>query len=58
VVARAGAAVGLGVLLTPIGALLPTIQFGIGKDNACYKAHVEEKKPLKAPAPNRRTAHR
>ncbi len=58
VVARAGAAVGLGILLTPIGALLPTIQFGVGKDNACYKAHVEEKKPLRAPAPPRRTAHR
>lgn len=28
--ARAGAAVGLGILLTPLGALLPTVQFGTG----------------------------
>ena len=30
---RAGAAVGLGVLLTPLGALLPTVQFGTGQKN-------------------------
>ncbi len=28
--ARAGASVALGVLLTPLGALLPTVQFGTG----------------------------
>jgi len=33
--ARAGAAVALGVLLTPLGALLPTIQFGEGDDTYC-----------------------
>lgn len=33
--ARVGAAVGLGILLTPLGALLPTIQLGLGEDNAC-----------------------
>jgi uncharacterized protein involved in outer membrane biogenesis len=33
--ARAGAAAGLGVLLTPLGALLPTIQLGLGEDNDC-----------------------
>ena len=33
--ARVGAAVGLGILLTPLGALLPTIQLGLGDDNAC-----------------------
>jgi len=32
--ARGAAAVGLGLLLAP-AALLPTIQFGIGEDNAC-----------------------
>ena len=32
--ARAGAAVALGVLLTPLGALLPTVQFGSGDENA------------------------
>lgn len=33
--ARAAAAAGLGVLLTPLAALLPTIQTGIGEDGAC-----------------------
>ena len=49
VVARAGAAAGLGVLLTPLGALLPTIQFGIGNDNACTKAEAVERRPLEVP---------
>ncbi len=31
--ARGGAAVALGVLLTPLGALLPTVQFGTGDEN-------------------------
>jgi uncharacterized protein involved in outer membrane biogenesis len=34
---RGGLAVGLGVLLPPL-ALLPTIQLGLGQDNACAKA--------------------
>lgn len=38
VAARAGAAGVLGVLLTPLGALLPTVQFGVGEDNACTRA--------------------
>lgn len=33
--ARGGAAVGLGILLTPLGALLPTIQLGLGENNDC-----------------------
>jgi AsmA family protein len=33
--ARAGAAAVLGVLLTPLGALIPTIQLGLGKDSDC-----------------------
>ena len=33
--ARAGIAVGLGALLTPLAALLPTIQLGLGEDNNC-----------------------
>jgi uncharacterized protein involved in outer membrane biogenesis len=49
VVARAGAAAGLGVLLTPLGALLPTIQFGVGNDNACVKAESAERQPLRVP---------
>jgi uncharacterized protein involved in outer membrane biogenesis len=36
--ARIGAAVGLGVLLTPLGALIPTIQLGLGPDNDCERA--------------------
>jgi uncharacterized protein involved in outer membrane biogenesis len=46
IVARAGAAAGLGVLLTPLGALLPTIQFGVGNDNACTRANEVEHAPL------------
>ena len=33
--ARGGAAVVLGVLLTPLAALLPTIQLGLGQDHNC-----------------------
>ncbi len=33
--ARGGAAVVLGVFLTPLAALLPTIQLGLGKDHNC-----------------------
>ncbi len=57
VLARAGAAAGLGVL-TGIGAILPTIQFGVGNDNACFKAESAEKQPLKAPPPSRKRAHK
>ncbi len=32
---RAAAASVLGVLLTPLGALIPTIQLGLGEDNDC-----------------------
>jgi uncharacterized protein involved in outer membrane biogenesis len=46
IVARAGAAAGLGILLTPLGALLPTIQFGVGNDNACTQAEAVEHRPL------------
>lgn len=34
---RGAAAVALGVLLTPLGALLPTIQLGLGEDNDCAR---------------------
>jgi uncharacterized protein involved in outer membrane biogenesis len=57
VVARAGAAAGLGVLLTPLGALLPTIQFGVGNDNACTRATQVEREPLRVkdhPTPKHR----
>jgi uncharacterized protein involved in outer membrane biogenesis len=57
VVARAGAAVGLGILLTPLGALLPTIQFGVGDDNACTRALAEERQKLPSHATLRRQLH-
>lgn len=46
--ARAAAAVGLGILLTPAAALLPTIQFGTGEDHACAKLLREIKTPPRA----------
>jgi uncharacterized protein involved in outer membrane biogenesis len=57
VVARAGAAAALGVLLTPLGALLPTIQFGVGNDNACTQALAEEHQPLRVNMPVTRRHH-
>jgi uncharacterized protein involved in outer membrane biogenesis len=45
--ARLGAAVGLGVLFPP-AALLPLIDTGLGKNNACGKAYAA----AKAPAPS------
>ena len=52
---RAAAAVGLGVLLTPLAALLPTIQLGTGEDGACAGLLKEVKTPprVQAPAPAR-----
>ncbi len=47
--ARAGAAVALGVLLTPLGALLPTIQLGTGEDGACAGLLGSAKTPPKVP---------
>ena len=58
VVARAGAAAGLGVLLTPLGSLLPTIQFGVGNDNACVTAEAAERQPLHVAPTTRRRAHK
>ena len=56
---RAAAAVGLGIFLTPIAGLLPTIQFGTGDDHACTGLLQEIKAPVRpsgkvAPAPRRR----
>lgn len=47
--ARAGAAVGLGILLTPLGALLPTIQLGTGEDGACAGLLASAKTPPRVP---------
>lgn len=43
--ARAAAAVGLGIVLTPAAGLLPTIQFGTGEDGACAGLLQEIKTP-------------
>ena len=51
---RAAAAVGLGVLLTPIAGLLPTIQFGTGEDHACSGLLQEIKTP---PRPSGKVKH-
>lgn len=46
---RAGAAVGLGILLTPLGALLPAIQLGTGEDGACAGLLQAAKAPPRIP---------
>jgi uncharacterized protein involved in outer membrane biogenesis len=43
IVERLGAAIGLGVLLPPIGALLPLVDTGLGPDNACRRAFSAQK---------------
>ncbi|MGI4940008.1 MAG: AsmA-like C-terminal region-containing protein, partial [Janthinobacterium lividum] len=50
VAARAGLAVGLGILAGP-AAILPTIQFGTGEGDACGEAKAEAAKPIVATAP-------
>ena len=47
--ARAGAAVGLGILLTPLGALLPTIELGTGEDGACRGLLSQARTPPRVP---------
>jgi len=47
---RAGAAIALGVLLTPLAALLPTIQLGTGEDGACSGALRAVQTPPRIPA--------
>ncbi|MCQ8241470.1 AsmA family protein [Rhizosaccharibacter radicis] len=61
VVARAGAATGLGILLAPL-ALLPTVQFGVGEAGACQDALSQARnRPASggaAAAPARKGRHR
>ena len=56
---RAVAAVGLGLLLTPLAALLPTIQTGTGEDGACAGLVREAQAPPRvlAPARSQEPAH-
>jgi AsmA family protein len=46
---RGGAAAVLGVLLTPLGALIPTIQLGLGKDNDCKSLLADVEAGAKTP---------
>ncbi len=55
VVARAGTATGLGILLPPL-ALLPTIQFGVGEAGACQAALTEMRDHPAAPPTRRHRA--
>ncbi len=50
---RGGAAVALGIVGTPLAALLPTIQFGSGEDGACTGLLRQERTPPRVPAPAR-----
>ena len=47
---RAGAAIALGIVLTPLAALLPTIQLGTGEDGACSGALRAVQTPPRIPA--------
>jgi len=47
---RGGAAVVLGVFLTPLAALLPTIQLGLGKDHNCEELLASVQAAAKKPA--------
>ena len=55
---RGGAAIALGIIGTPLAALIPTIQFGTGEDNACAgllgRAEAPAHIPPAAPARSRR----
>lgn len=50
-VKRGGAAVALGVLFTPLAALIPTLQLGLGEDTDCGSVLADvQASPAKAPA--------
>ena len=59
---RGGAAIALGIIGTPLAALIPTIQFGTGEDNACSgllrtaeaPAHIPAASPMRRREPPRR----
>lgn len=58
---RGGAAVGLGIVLTPLAALLPTIQFGTGETGTCSALNlrrVEAAPRVPSAAPVRRAPAR
>jgi uncharacterized protein involved in outer membrane biogenesis len=51
---RGAAAAVLGVVLTPLAALIPTIQLGLGKDNNCARLIASASEPPVAPHRRRR----
>jgi uncharacterized protein involved in outer membrane biogenesis len=51
--ARGTASGVLGVLLTPLGALIPTIQLGLGEDNDCNSLLQDAERGARKPAPPR-----
>ena len=48
--ARGGAAIALGIVGTPLAALLPTIQFGTGEDGACRRLLPQARSAPRVPA--------
>ena len=56
--ARGGAAVALGVLLTPLAALLPTIQLGTAENHDCRALITRTEAPARAPEERRRAPKR
>ena len=55
---RVGAAIGLGIVATPLAALLPTIQLGTGEDGACGAMMAQARTPPRVPAPPARAPAR
>ncbi|MGI4951624.1 MAG: AsmA family protein, partial [Janthinobacterium lividum] len=51
--ARGAAAVALGIVGTPLAALLPTIQFGTGEDGACQRLLPQVRSAPRVPASSR-----
>jgi uncharacterized protein involved in outer membrane biogenesis len=47
--AKAAASIALGVVLTPLGALIPTIELGLGKDSDCTGLIRQAKQAVPAP---------
>lgn len=56
--ARGGAAVALGVLLTPLAALLPTVQLGTAENHDCRALIARTEAPARAPQTRRRATAR
>src|SRR5205807_469752 len=51
--AKAAASVALGIVATPLGALIPTIELGLGKDSDCNGLIQQAKQAVPAPPVNK-----